>query len=46
MRCQPVAEPDRENIAVLRKGLYRPENKVAGRLAQPLAYLKKENINE
>jgi hypothetical protein len=28
-------EPDRENYAVYRKGLYRLESMMAGRLAQP-----------
>ena len=35
---QQIAEPDRENYAVLRKGLCRLESSEAGRLAQTLAY--------
>ena len=37
---EQTAEPDRENYAVFRKCLCRPENNVAGRLAQDVRFLK------
>ncbi len=36
VKAQPIAEPDRENYAVLRKGQCRFESMVAGRLAKTL----------
>jgi len=35
---QPIAEPDRENYAVLRKSHCRHEGKMAGWLPQPLCW--------